>query len=119
MSDLQNLPAGVEIQLRAVEPRSDAHHPQLPKATSCPKGKDLHFLLRRNTCINVISITHEAVVQQRSHLTASFGVGHILPYTCALTLAHLIAAVESSEALRSRKQTQLLMCRYAKPVFAM
>lgn len=56
-------PAGVEIELRASEPRSDAWLPQLPRATSCPKGKDLHFLLGRNGGMKVISITSNTLQQ--------------------------------------------------------
>lgn len=104
MSGLHNLPAGAEIQLKALEPRSDAHHSKLPKATSCPKGKDLHFLLRRNTEINVISITHKAVVQPRSHLVASFAA--------PLPIRSLPRRLS-----RPRKQTNLLLRRYAKAIF--
>lgn len=93
MSGLHNLPAGAEIQLKALEPRSDAHHSKLPKATSCPKGKDLHFLLRRNRDINVISVTHKAVVQPRSHLVASF----------ATPLPDQIPAMQSFKALETNK----------------
>lgn len=67
---------------------------QLPKATSCPKGKGLHFLLRRNTCINVISFNHKAALQQHSHLTALFSCE-----VFSLIVADLMAAVEGSGAL--------------------
>lgn len=92
--------------------------PWLPKATSCPKGKDLHFLLRRNTCINVISITHKAILQQLSHLSCLIRhQSHPAIHTCDLILADLMSAVEkSSEAPRRRKQTKLPMCCYAKPI---
>lgn len=46
-----------------MEPRSDAHRPPLPKATSCPKGKALHFLLGRNGGINVISAALKAAAR--------------------------------------------------------
>lgn len=41
MSGLQNLPAGVEIQLRAVEPGSDAHHPITAQSHILSKRKRL------------------------------------------------------------------------------